>query len=187
IRSRYAKRQAGYLGNESVGFRACIHVPGLINRDNLRGMDLVDGEQVDGFDAQRFCHAGAVFGDLGGRVAGSDAAVEARKDSSGHAATARKECRTDRPQSRKGRRLGQAGLGSADIVHVSNPGNEPSRWGAKAIALNMRPMPVRSGFVRRLKAYSISATRSAGTALLSTFARVSIPSRRRNSPWSIGP
>src|SRR3977135_4204508 len=133
---------------------------------------------------------------------GADAAIEACIDAGRYAATAGKKTMADRGASGKRGSLQHGGLRHGGFRHGglqhgglavrrkghgSNPGKGPNRTGANPIALNSRPMPVRSWLVRRLKASSISAMRSAGTALLSALARVSMPNRRRNSPCSIGP
>ena len=54
-------------------------------------MDLIGGEEAIRRDAERRRHAGAVLGDVRGRVLGADAAIEAGIDAVGHAAVAGEE------------------------------------------------------------------------------------------------
>src|SRR5262245_59986778 len=121
-------------------------------------MALVGGDEVIGRDPDRGGHAGAVLGDARGDIVRSHAAVEARIDSFRDAAVAREEGVPD-----SGERAEGSGMQRWRRVHDSNPGKGPSLRCAQPIALNSRPMPVRSARVRRWSAASMSGLLSGGT------------------------
>ena len=59
-------------------------------------------------DAEALRHAGAVLGDLGGRILGADTAVEALVEAVRHAAGAREEAVADAGEPGQGLRLQHA-------------------------------------------------------------------------------
>ena len=83
--------EAGRPGHDGVGARTLLRAPRPLDRHDVGRMDLIGGEEAIRPHPERRRHAGAVLGDLGGRVVGARAAVEARIDAVGHAAVAREE------------------------------------------------------------------------------------------------
>src|SRR5207253_2859200 len=138
-------------------------------------VDLVGGEEALRANAERRRHAGAVLLDQRGLVVRSLPAVEALIDAAGHAAVAGEEGVANARE--RGERRG---LESG--AHDSNPGSSPSRGCAMAMTLNISPMPVRPGAVKRASAASIASACAAVAPALSLPARSTMPRRRRNSP-----
>src|SRR6202012_2312533 len=133
-------------------------------------------------------HPPAVFRDMGGIVVRPEAAIEAGIDAAGDAALAGEkgvaQARNGREQRRSQRhRVSTLAVDSASV----SPAIEV-RWGSEiATTLNIEPMPPRPPPISRFSAPEISSETSGVAFAISVAARVSMPSRLRNSPCGMGP
>src|SRR6266511_315643 len=134
-------------------------------------MHLIGSEQAIRRHPECRRHARAILGHFCRHVMGTGPAVEARIDPIGHAALAGEEGVADALERTERGSLQHAGhcpmpallvvriscwhRSRSALVHASKPGRR-SRFGlATAMALNSRPIPVRSSLVRRTKAASM--------------------------------
>src|SRR5215207_5394795 len=151
-------------------------------------MDLVHAEKTLGRNAHLFGHPAEIFRDTGGIIVGAEPAIETLVDSAGYAALAGEE---GVAQSRNGceqRRSERHSVSSPEACGSSlRPATTVRLGSVTASTLNIDPMPPRPESVRRFSAAEISAETSGVVFPISVRARVSMPSRLRNSPCVTGP
>src|SRR2546430_7980540 len=151
-------------------------------------MDLVRAEQALGRNAHLLGHPAAIFRDMGRIVVRAEAAIEALVDSARYPALAGEE-RMAQPgdgcEQRRSERhaVSSPGAGGSSL----RPATEVRLGSVTASTLNIDPMPPRPLSVRRFSAAGISAETSGVVFPISVTARVSMPSRLRNSPCVTGP
>src|SRR6266478_1714774 len=151
-------------------------------------MDLPDAEKMLGRHAHLLGHPATIFRDPGGVVVRAEAAIEALVDAVGHAAVARKESVAQAGNGREQRRSQlHGGPASASGCLSLNPASAV-RWGPEiASTLNIDPMPPRPPPISRFSAPEMSSEISGVVFAINVSARVSMPSRLRNSPCVTGP
>ena len=146
-------------------------------------MDLVAGEKTFRRNAERFGHAGAVLGDLGGGVLGADAAVEALVQPLRHAAGAGEEAVADSGEPGERWRL-QHGV---DLRHRREARQDAKRRMGDANSFEQRAH-LGAAFAEQPLDRAVDLGRLfRGASALSDAARFSMPRLRRNSAWAMGP
>ncbi len=172
----------GVPRDDGVGARPTCMRPGLIGHHHVGRMDLIGRDQAIRRHAERCGHAGAVFGDLVGRIVRADAAIERGIDALRHAAVACEEGVAN------ARELGERRGLQHTAGSYSNPGGTPTDGCAKAATLNSMPMPVRPWPISRASAeVDIGGRGGRGLGLERGGTRARFRGRRRNCDCSIGP
>src|ERR1700694_5979790 len=151
-------------------------------------MDLPDAQEMLGRNAHLRRHPAPVLPDIDGIVVRAEAAIEASVNALGHAALAGKEGMMQAGNGREQRR-GEPHVSSALASCRSSlsPASEVIEGSEIASTLNIDPMPPRPPPISRFIAPEMSAETSGVVLAISVAARVSMPSRFRNSPCGTGP
>jgi hypothetical protein len=76
VGSGHADRQTRDARHDSIGARTAAVCPWLVRYDHVRRMNLIGREQSIRTNTERSRHASTVLGNLVGRIARADAAVE---------------------------------------------------------------------------------------------------------------
>src|SRR5690242_15218270 len=181
-----ADRKPFGAGDDGVRFRPRGSFPRATRNDDIRRMDLMHVQEMRGLNPELLCHAATVFSDICWIVARAEPAIEAVIDAVGHAALAREEgmAQTGDGGKKGGNKHQEAPLGPGWSL---KPGSVSSFESETPSTLNIEPMPPRPPPVNRFNAPEISSETSGEAFAISAFARVSIPSRFRNSPCVTGP
>src|SRR5256885_11864076 len=116
-------------------------------------MGLTCAQKTLGLAPHALRHPAAIFRDIGGIVAGSDAAVESAVNAVGYAAMTRKKGVTQAGNGREQRRSElHEGLSLASCSSPANPTSEVRRGSETASTFNMEPMPPRPPPISRFRA-----------------------------------
>src|SRR5258705_10137257 len=151
-------------------------------------MDLVRAEQGLRCNTHLLGHSAAIFRDAGGVVVGAEAAIEALVDSARYPALAGEEGVAQPGNGCEQRRSERHAVSSPGAGGSSlRPATEVRLGSVTASTLNIDPMPPRPLSVMRFNAAAKSPGTSGLAFPISVTARVSMPSRLRNSPCVTGP
>ena len=91
----HANGEARRAGNDGVGARARVRLPGSLGDKDVGRVDLVGGEQTMRLDFERSRHARAIFGDIGRIIVRAKPAIEAGIEPGRYAALASEETVAD--------------------------------------------------------------------------------------------
>src|SRR4051812_41061621 len=151
-------------------------------------MDLPYGEKVCRRDAHLLRHSPTVFRDSSGIVVRAKPAIEAVVKAAGHAAVAGKEGVAHAGKGGQQRRSEHhAGSAFSSGLSSAKPASELRLGSETASTLNIDPMPPRPPPTSRFSAPEMSSETSWLAFAIRVTARVSMPSRLRNSPCGTGP
>src|SRR6185437_2005816 len=165
---RALPRPAGHHGIGRVGLEQC--------------------EEMTRRNAHLFCHPATIFRDMRRIIQRADAGIEAGIDAIGYATVAGKEGMAQAGNGREQRGSQRHGVSaSRSSVSSLSPANVARSGAEIATTLNIDPMPPRPVPVNRFRPAAISSETSGVVLAIRVTARVSIPSRVRNSPCATGP
>src|SRR6185437_883149 len=181
-----ADGKALVLRHDGVRLRPRRARPRAAGDQRIRRMDLMHADEMRGCNAHLPGHAAAVLRDMRGIIVRAEPAVEAGIDAVRYAAVAGEE---GVAQAGNGRQQGRGKHqeAPADSFSSLKPGSVTRFCSETPSTLNSDPMPPRPVLVNRFSALEISSETSCEAFAISVTARVSMPSRLRNSPWVTGP